>query len=157
MKTRGEWNLTAVAAGLGVTLSVGLAASLLTAAVHADASAQAAPGPTTSATAPTSPVPDGVPSGPGDAAGHEDPQPDPDRGSDQEPQATPGSTAPAEHELYGPRIYEIERGDTLAEISLKTGVSVQHLAEVNHIDDVDWIYAGSALVVPEVEASASID
>lgn len=44
--------------------------------------------------------------------------------------------------------YVIKRGDTLSEISLRTGISVDHLADVNHIKDPNLIYAGSSLIIP---------
>lgn len=151
MKTRGEWGLTTAAAGVGSVLAVALVASLASVAMKTDGSAQAAPEPTTSADSPMTLGPSGItPLDPGDAEGRQDPQPDPDRASDQEPKATSEETASPR-----PEVYEIERGDTLAEISLKTGVSVQTLAKVNDIDNVDWIYAGSALVIPVVDADVA--
>lgn len=44
--------------------------------------------------------------------------------------------------------YIIQPGDTLSGISAATGVSVDKLALVNGIADVNLIYAGSALVIP---------
>lgn len=65
------------------------------------------------------------------------PSQDPDRGSDQ------GQETPRQ-----PFIYEIAYGDTLSDISRKTGVSVERIAEANGIVDVNRIYAGSSLVIP---------
>lgn len=50
-----------------------------------------------------------------------------------------------------PRIetYEIEWGDTLSQISVDTGVSIDTLVEVNDIANPDLIYAGSALLIPQ--------
>lgn len=45
--------------------------------------------------------------------------------------------------------YEIEWGDTLSQISVDTGVSVDTLAEANDIANPDLIYAGSALLIPQ--------
>lgn len=45
-------------------------------------------------------------------------------------------------------VREIIWGDTLSEISLETGISVDRLADYNHIENPDLIYAGSALRVP---------
>lgn len=45
-------------------------------------------------------------------------------------------------------IYEIIWGDTLSELSLKFGVSVDALANYNQIRDPNLIYAGSALRIP---------
>lgn len=49
----------------------------------------------------------------------------------------------------GERIYHIHYGDTLSGISDQTGVSVQKIAHTNEIDDVNLIYADSALVIPD--------
>lgn len=45
-------------------------------------------------------------------------------------------------------VYQIQRGDTLSKISAAFGVSVDELAELNHIKDVNLIYTGSALRIP---------
>ncbi|KIA72698.1 hypothetical protein ANMWB30_24660 [Arthrobacter sp. MWB30] len=69
----------------------------------------------------------------------------------------PGSdvpTAPPErksapettHETY--RVHWIQWGDTLSQISVDSGVSVQRLAEVNGISNVDLIYADDQLLIP---------
>lgn len=42
----------------------------------------------------------------------------------------------------------VEPGDTLSDISGRTGVSVEHLLAANGIANPDFIYAGAALVVP---------
>lgn len=49
----------------------------------------------------------------------------------------------------GGHIYYIHYGDTLSGISSQTGVSVQKIAHINEIDDVNLIYADSALVIPD--------
>lgn len=46
------------------------------------------------------------------------------------------------------RVYLIQPGDTLSSISASVGVSVDRLAHVNNISDVNCIYAGSALTIP---------
>lgn len=48
----------------------------------------------------------------------------------------------------GDAVYYINRGDTLSYISSVTGISVDELAEYNHIQNVNVIYAESALKVP---------
>lgn len=45
-------------------------------------------------------------------------------------------------------VYEIVWGDTLSELSLKFGVSVDALANYNQIRDPNLIYADSALRIP---------
>ncbi|WP_459793220.1 LysM peptidoglycan-binding domain-containing protein [Arthrobacter sp. AD-310] len=62
----------------------------------------------------------------------------PERGS------APAEVAPAD------TIYLIKWGDTLSQISLGTGVSVERLAEYNSIEDVDLIYAGALLRIPYI-------
>lgn len=47
-----------------------------------------------------------------------------------------------------PASYAIRPGDTLAEISAETGVSVDALAKANSIQNPNMIYAGSALLIP---------
>lgn len=42
----------------------------------------------------------------------------------------------------------VKKGDTLSIISGKTGVSVDRLAKVNNIRDVNLIFTGSSLCVP---------
>lgn len=41
--------------------------------------------------------------------------------------------------------------DTLSGISEREGVSVQHLAEINHIENVDLIYTGQSLRIPQFD------
>lgn len=48
-------------------------------------------------------------------------------------------------------VYHIKKGDTLSEISDKVSHSVDELAKYNKIDDVNLIYAGSALRIPDTE------
>lgn len=45
-------------------------------------------------------------------------------------------------------IHTVVWGETLTSISMRYGVSVDMLAEYNHIRDVDLIYADSAMLVP---------
>jgi hypothetical protein len=47
-------------------------------------------------------------------------------------------------------VYLIKWGDTLSQISLDTGVSVERLAEHNSISNVDLIYADALLRIPYV-------
>ena len=46
-------------------------------------------------------------------------------------------------------VYLITRGETLSEISARYGVSVDRLAAANEIHDVNLIYEGSALRIPD--------
>lgn len=41
--------------------------------------------------------------------------------------------------------------DTLSGISEREGVSVQHLAEINHIENVNLIYTGQSLRIPQFD------
>ena len=45
-------------------------------------------------------------------------------------------------------IYDIQWGDTLSDISRMFGRSVDSIAEYNHIQNVDLIYAESSIVIP---------
>lgn len=47
------------------------------------------------------------------------------------------------------RIYIIKRGDTLSEIAEKYSVSVGQIARLNKISNIDLIYAGERIVIPE--------
>lgn len=66
----------------------------------------------------------------------------PDRDSDQ-----PGESETAEPYT----IYQVQAGDTLTKISAKFGVSVDAIAELNQIRDVNVIYADSALQIPTLK------
>jgi nucleoid-associated protein YgaU len=44
--------------------------------------------------------------------------------------------------------YVVQRGDTLAEIALRFGVSLTDLARLNNIENVDRIEVGQVLVIP---------
>ncbi|WP_424863060.1 LysM peptidoglycan-binding domain-containing protein [Streptomyces sp. MMS24-I29] len=48
------------------------------------------------------------------------------------------------------RIYTVQWGDTLSAISGETGVPVGHLVEENRIQNPDFIYTGSSLLIPPV-------
>ena len=50
---------------------------------------------------------------------------------------------------YGNRYYHIVWGDTLCEISSLLNYSVNELAEYNHIENINWIYAESDLRIPD--------
>lgn len=82
---------------------------------------------------------------------------EPDESDDQDhqapadpvgPVAPPVSTPVEANDNRARNIYIIQPGDTLSGISAATGVSVDKLAYVNGIADVDLIYAGSALEIP---------
>lgn len=45
-------------------------------------------------------------------------------------------------------VYDIQWGDTLSDISKMFGRSVDSIAEYNHIQNVDLIYAESSIVIP---------
>lgn len=47
-----------------------------------------------------------------------------------------------------PRVYVIQWGDTLTEISAETGVPIGALVEKNRIQDPNLIYAGASLLIP---------
>ncbi len=49
--------------------------------------------------------------------------------------------------------YTIQQGDTLSEISKNLGISMQEIAALNQIEDVDFIKAGEELVLPEPRQS----
>jgi hypothetical protein len=48
--------------------------------------------------------------------------------------------------LAGASSYVVQEGDTLSEVALRLGVSVEDLAEANGISDPDVIVAGKMLV-----------
>lgn len=82
---------------------------------------------------------------------------EPDESDDQDhqapadpvgPVAPPVSTPVDANDNRARNIYIIQPGDTLSGISAATGVSVDKLAYVNGIADVNLIYAGSALEIP---------
>ena len=82
---------------------------------------------------------------------------EPDESDDQDhqapadpvgPVAPPVSTPVDANDNRARNIYIIAPGDTLSGISAATGVSVDKLAYVNGIADVNLIYAGSALEIP---------
>lgn len=82
---------------------------------------------------------------------------EPDESDDQDhqapadpvgPVAPPVSTPVEANDNRARNIYIIQPGDTLSGISAATGVSVDKLAYVNGIVDVNLIYAGSALEIP---------
>ena len=82
---------------------------------------------------------------------------EPDESDDQDHQAPADPVGPVAPSVSTPveandnrarNIYIIAPGDTLSGISAATGVSVDKLAYVNGIVDVNLIYAGSALEIP---------
>ena len=82
---------------------------------------------------------------------------EPDESDDQDhqapadpvgPVAPPVSTPVEANDNRARNIYIIQPGDTLSGISAATGVSVDKLAYVNGIADVNLIYAGSTLEIP---------
>ena len=49
--------------------------------------------------------------------------------------------------------YIVESGDTLFKISSAYGVSIEQVAEINHIQDLDVLHVGQALTIPGVNSS----
>lgn len=47
--------------------------------------------------------------------------------------------------------YEIQKGDTLSDISLREGVRVEDLAQVNEIENPNMILEGGTLIIPEAQ------
>lgn len=52
-------------------------------------------------------------------------------------------------DMYRYTVYRVEKGDTLAEISGKVGASVNSIANLNELEDVNLIYAGESLRIPQ--------
>jgi len=53
--------------------------------------------------------------------------------------------------------HEIQPGDTLSKLAERFNTTVERLAELNNIENVDLIYAGAALIVPTAdEAGAEV-
>lgn len=52
-------------------------------------------------------------------------------------------------ELYKYTVYQVQKGDTLSEVSGKVGASVDSIAHLNELDDVNLIYAGESLRIPK--------
>ena len=47
------------------------------------------------------------------------------------------------------QVYQVQAGDTLSEVSGKVGASVDSIAHLNEIDNVNLIYTGESLRIPE--------
>lgn len=52
--------------------------------------------------------------------------------------------------------YTIQRGDTLSGLAKRFGTTVSELARLNNIQDVNKIYAGNTLKLPETQKPASV-
>ena len=52
-------------------------------------------------------------------------------------------------DMYKYTVYHVQKGDTLAEISGKVGASVNSIAHLNELEDVNLIYAGESLRIPQ--------
>lgn len=52
-------------------------------------------------------------------------------------------------DVDGNYVYLVKKGDTLSDVSSRISYSVDEIAEYNHINDVNLIYAGEALRVPD--------
>lgn len=70
----------------------------------------------------------------------------PDRDSDLNGDGIPDGATPSDQD----EVYVVQPGDTLSSLSLKFGMSVDHLAQYNGIVDFDMIYEDSALRVPYI-------
>ena len=57
-------------------------------------------------------------------------------------------TNPDEEDIGGQTIYIVKRGDTLSQIALKYGTTVNEIARINNIKNVNLIYVGQRLVIP---------
>jgi LysM repeat protein len=57
--------------------------------------------------------------------------------------------------VSGPVTYVVQRGDTLATIAQKFGVSINDLIKANNITNPDTILVGQTLTIPTAEAVAS--
>jgi nucleoid-associated protein YgaU len=68
------------------------------------------------------------------------------------PQPTPLPATPLPSPLPPEQIeqttYVVQRGDTLAEIALRFGVSLTDLARLNNIENIDRIEVGQVLAIP---------
>lgn len=63
------------------------------------------------------------------------------------PTATPATTV-APPASATPLVYEVQTGDTLAEIAARFGVTIEALVEANGLGDPNRIQSGDALVIP---------
>lgn len=164
------YGMAPVAVAGGITLLCGVGLLVGGFGVVANAlSPQAAPAAAQSSPAPgetndgepsenASPIPaetgNGQPSATG-SPGAETPAPSETTGTDAGTgTSTIGPTAPPERGSApataqpADTVYWIRWGDTLSQISLDTGVSVEHLVEYNAIRNADLIYADEALHIP---------
>lgn len=71
-----------------------------------------------------------------------------DEKSDESPMSQAPSSKSGFTDGINARVYIVQPGDTLSGISAATGVSVNRLAQANGIENIDLIYADSALVIP---------
>lgn len=62
--------------------------------------------------------------------------------------ATPGGGENAGAPAGNQTIYLVQAGDTLGTIAIEFGVSVDDLARVNNISDLDHIEVGQQLIIP---------
>ena len=59
--------------------------------------------------------------------------------------------------VFMPTEIKIRKGDTLSEIAQTFGTTVSELAELNSIEDVDYIRAGDTLKLPKPKKAKEID
>ena len=68
----------------------------------------------------------------------------------QELRILTNSTVPgAEKRGTGSIIYTVQRGNTLSQIAMAYGVSIQHIVEMNNIQNPNLIYPGQKLRITE--------
>ena len=58
---------------------------------------------------------------------------------------------------FGKGGYVIQRGDTLSGIAQETGSSIEELKELNKIENIDKIYAGKTINIPEREEEVEVE
>jgi spore germination protein len=52
-------------------------------------------------------------------------------------------------EIWIPRTYQIQKGDTLYSLAKKFGVKMESIQAANGIEDPNFIHAGDFIVLPE--------
>ncbi len=143
--TRGMSALIATLVGIGVVcLCGGLAfriglKSLASVQSNAGPSKQAAPTPAAQHPLSTaSPVPTNAPLPTNTAVAKDTPEPLPTATTQP---VVPTSTPPQ-------KTYVVKQGDTLSSIARQFGVTVDALAQTNHIDNPDQLQIGQKLIIP---------
>ncbi len=70
------------------------------------------------------------------------------------PQA-PAPTQPAPAQVDGETIYVVQRGDTLAKIAARHGVTIKQITDLNNITNPNFIYTGQKLRIPAPAPAAT--